>query len=254
MVSFIHPAAYIGENVSISEGVYISDIVSISNNVYIGPNVTFVDSGVQNLSNDPIIISDQVRIGAGAVIYPGIKVGKNVVINPGSVVTESVPSNVEVAGNPAKIIAFLPQRPENLPPLKQGNVANVFEESYKNILDLRGSLTVIEFDNSLPFIPRRLFYISNVPNEKVRGEHAHICCQQLLVMGSGACTVSLDDGENQQVCHLRSIGDSVYIPPMVWAAQYSFTKDALMLVLASDHYDEADYIRNYDDFYRMKKS
>lgn len=251
---FIHPSAQIGENVSISEGVYISDIVSISNNVYIGPNVTFVDSGTQNLSNDRIIISDQVKIGAGAVIYPGIKIGKNAVINPGSVVVESVPPNVEVAGNPAKIISFLPQRPENLPPLKQGNVANVFQERYNNILDMRGSLTVIEFDSSLPFIPRRLFYISNVPNVKVRGEHAHIRCHQLLVMGSGTCMVSLDDGENQQVCHLRSIGDSVYIPPMVWAAQYNFTNDALLLVLASDHYDETDYIRNYEDFYRMKKS
>ncbi len=250
---FISPEAKIGNNVSIANGAYISDLVSISNDVVIGANVTFVGSDTQNLNNDLIIISDGVRIGAGSIIYPGVTVGKNAVINPGSTVVESVPPNVQLAGNPAKIIAFLPQRPESLPPLTSGKIEGVVEKNYKNIVDLRGNLTVIEFNNLLPFVPKRMFYISKVPNEKIRGEHAHINCHQLLVMGSGSCTVNLDDGKKQQICNLTNIGDSIYIPPMVWAAQYNFTKDALLLVLASDHYDEEDYIRNYEDFYFRKK-
>lgn len=249
---FIDPIAKIGKNVSISGGVYISDLCEIFNDVVIGPNVTFVNSDKSKLFNHKIVISDGVKIGAGSVLYPGVRIGKNTVINPGTVVVESAPPNVELSGNPAKITAFLPQRPGNLPALQNGTVDNVIEKNYKNIMDLRGNLTVLEFNDSIPFLPKRLFYISKVPNEKIRGEHAHIKCQQLLVMGSGKCTVSLDDGRTQQVCKLENIGDSVYVPPMVWAAQYSFTKDALLLVLASEFYDENDYIRNYDEFYRQK--
>ena len=249
---FLDPKAKVGNNVYISQGAYICGIVTLDDDVFIGPNVVFVDSKFEKSKQSSIKVSKNVLIGGGSTIYPGVIIGENSVINPGSVVFDNIPSNVEVTGNPAKITAHLFFRPQNLTPLEAGDVEGVREYKLKNIVDLRGNLTVTEFDHSLPFVPKRLFFISGVPSEKIRGEHAHKKCEQLLVLASGSLTVSVEDGKMKQIIHLKDIGQAIYVPPMIWASQYNFRGDALLLVMASDHYDDTDYIRSYED-YLIKK-
>ena len=249
---YLHPKATIGINVSMSPGAYISEAVTLGDNVFVGPNVVFVDSSFDQSKLERTKVSKNTIIGGGSTIYPGVIIGENVIVKPGSVVTENIPSNVEVSGNPAKITSHLFQRSRNLKPLASANVDGIKEYSFTNIVDLRGNLTIAEFDENLPFVPKRLFFISGVPSEKIRGEHAHKLCQQLLILALGSLSIAVEDGKNQQIINMNKVGQAIYIPSMVWASQYNFRSDALLLVLASDHYDESDYIRSYDDYLMIK--
>jgi hypothetical protein len=82
----------------------------------------------------------------------------------------------------------------------------------------------------------------------VRGEHAHRVCHQFLVAASGSVTVSVDDGKNRGSVVLSSPDRGLHIPPLTWGSQYQFSSDAVLLVLASHEYDDADYIREYSQF------
>jgi dTDP-4-dehydrorhamnose 3,5-epimerase-like enzyme len=114
--------------------------------------------------------------------------------------------------------------------------------------DMRGRLTVGEVGAQLPFEVRRWFVVYHVPSKDVRGEHAHRTLHQLLVCIHGVCSVMVDDGQNRAGITLDRPDIGVYLPPMVWAAQYNFSQDAVLLVLASAAYDPDDYIRDYDEF------
>jgi dTDP-4-dehydrorhamnose 3,5-epimerase-like enzyme len=100
----------------------------------------------------------------------------------------------------------------------------------------------------VPFLPRRYFMVFDVPGKDVRGEHAHHRCHQFLVCARGAVAVVADDGENSEEVTLDAPNLGLYLPPMTWATQYKYSPDALLLVFASDLYDPADYIRDYDEF------
>jgi hypothetical protein len=113
--------------------------------------------------------------------------------------------------------------------------------------DLRGSLMASEF-SQLPFEPARLFTVFAVQSEHIRGSHAHRECHQFLVCAAGTLSVVVDDGEARQEILLDSPGIGLHLPPMTWATQYKYSADAVLLVLASHPYDEADYIRDYDEF------
>jgi dTDP-4-dehydrorhamnose 3,5-epimerase-like enzyme len=114
--------------------------------------------------------------------------------------------------------------------------------------DMRGDLSVGEFERHLPFSPRRYFMVFNVPTEDVRGEHAHRECHQFLLCVRGRCRVVVDDGRNREEIGLARPDHGLYIPPWVWGTQYQYSEDALLLVFASHFYDPADYIRDYDEF------
>jgi dTDP-4-dehydrorhamnose 3,5-epimerase-like enzyme len=116
------------------------------------------------------------------------------------------------------------------------------------VVDLRGSLTFGEHDLHLPFAPRRFFVIFNVPGKEVRGEHAHRTLQQFLVCLTGSVRVMVDDGRERDEVLLDRPDLGLYVPPMVWAAQFHYSRDAVLLVLASAPYDPADYIRSYEEF------
>jgi len=110
---------------------------------------------------------------------------------------------------------------------------------------------VAETAKGLPFEPRRSFTVFNVPSREVRGEHAHRTLHQFLVCLKGECAVLADDGHNREEVLLNTPGLGVHIPPMGWAVQYKFSPDAVLLVLASDVYDPADYIRDSDEYRRL---
>lgn len=107
-----------------------------------------------------------------------------------------------------------------------------------------------EVGTLLPFAPQRYFVVFDVPAGQVRGQHAHRECHQVLVCLRGSVTVRSDDGLSAEEWQLDGPALGLYLPPMVWAAQLNFSADAMLLVLASHSYDEAEYIRDYDEFKR----
>lgn len=116
------------------------------------------------------------------------------------------------------------------------------------VIDVRGNLTVGEFDRHIPFLPKRYFMVYQVPLVESRGEHAHRECHQFLVCARGRMTVAGDDGIQRQEFVLDRPDVGFYMPPMTWGTQYSYSPDAVLLVFASHYYDAADYIRDYDEF------
>jgi UDP-2-acetamido-3-amino-2,3-dideoxy-glucuronate N-acetyltransferase len=114
--------------------------------------------------------------------------------------------------------------------------------------DHRGSLVVGEYPASLPFSVKRFFYVSNVPEGEPRGIHAHKECHQFLVCVAGSVKAMIDDGQRREVISLASNGEGLHMPPLTWGAQYDYSPDAVLLVMASHPYDEDDYIHEYEEF------
>jgi dTDP-4-dehydrorhamnose 3,5-epimerase-like enzyme len=113
---------------------------------------------------------------------------------------------------------------------------------------MRGSLVVAELGQHLPFQPKRIFLVHHVPSEKVRGEHAHRECHQLLFCVSGSVRVLADDGQTRQEFVLSDPSKGLHLGPLTWGTQYKYTDNAVLLVFASHGYDASDYIRSYADF------
>jgi UDP-2-acetamido-3-amino-2,3-dideoxy-glucuronate N-acetyltransferase len=116
----------------------------------------------------------------------------------------------------------------------------------KNIDDERGSLLPIEF-NTLPFEPKRLFIVNNVPLNEVRGGHSHYTTKQFIVCTKGIVKVLLDDGLFKNIYWLQP-NQSILINEMVWDEQQFLTEDAEIIVLCSTNYDVTDYIMDYNQF------
>ena len=119
------------------------------------------------------------------------------------------------------------------------------------IEDPRGRLSVGEFGRSIPFEVKRYFIVFDVPSQELRGEHAHRECHQFLVCVKGSCSVITDDGVTRSEFVLDKPNVGAYLPPMTWGVQYNYSADAVLLVFASHYYDDADYIRNYEDFLKL---
>jgi dTDP-4-dehydrorhamnose 3,5-epimerase-like enzyme len=115
-------------------------------------------------------------------------------------------------------------------------------------------LAVAEVEGHVAFVPQRVFFVSDVPGREVRGEHAHRRCHQFLVCVRGSLSVIVDDGTARHEVLLDSPALGLYLPPLVWSVQYRFSADATLVVLASDPYDPADYIRDYEAFLALRDS
>ena len=124
---------------------------------------------------------------------------------------------------------------------------------FPKVPDPRGNLTFIEGEHHIPFGIRRIFYIYDVPTGESRGAHAHRRLEQILICLSGSFDAQLDDGDNRKSVHLNRPWQGLYIPPMIWAAEVNFDPGSVCLVLASDLFDEADYIRDYDTYLRERQ-
>lgn len=117
--------------------------------------------------------------------------------------------------------------------------------------DDRGQLVAIEAMKDLPFPVNRVYYIYDTLPGVRRGFHAHRNLQQILVCVSGSCKIHLDNGHDTAEVTLDKPNIGLYIANNMWREMYDFTPGTVLLVLASEYYDEADYIRNYEDFIRM---
>lgn len=114
--------------------------------------------------------------------------------------------------------------------------------------DQRGALVSLEEMNNVPFKIKRVYYLFDTKDGIRRGFHAHKELQQLAVVVKGSCWFHLDDGKCTQQVMLNNPAKSLLLPPMLWHEMYDFSDDCILMVLASDHYDESDYIRNYQEF------
>ena len=114
--------------------------------------------------------------------------------------------------------------------------------------DDRGQLVAIEEMKDLPFDIKRVYYIYDTLTDVVRGHHAHKCLKQVLLCVHGSCKIHLDNGHETAEVLLDKPNEGLYIENDMWREMYDFTPDAVLLVLASEYYDESDYIRNYDEF------
>lgn len=258
----------LGDRVKISPGAKLAGGVRVEDAVAIGANVTIGGRHKSRFARREIpvslvVIREGASIGANATIVPGVTIGRAAMVEAGAVVTRNVPPNAIVAGNPAQLQGYVDStagagsmRPTKLRAQTGTSVRTLAVKSVvlyplSLVRDIRGNLSVAEIGKGLPFVPRRYFVITDVPNDKVRGEHAHRKLRQFLVCLRGQCAVVVDDGKRREEIILASPEFGLYVPPMVWAAQYKYSADAVLMVLASAEYDPADYIRDYDEFLRM---
>lgn len=116
------------------------------------------------------------------------------------------------------------------------------------VRDARGNLTFIEGKKHVPFDIKRIYYLYDVPGGAERGSHAHKKLSQLIVAISGSFDVILNDGHEEKRFHLNRSYFGLYVCPMMWRGLDNFSSGSVCMVVASDFYDETDYIRNYNDF------
>jgi UDP-2-acetamido-3-amino-2,3-dideoxy-glucuronate N-acetyltransferase len=244
---FIENDVLLGDRVTIKCGVQLWDGVVLEDDVFVGPNATFTnDRRPRSRQRPPEFLRTTVRrgasIGANATILPGLEIGQEAMVGAGAVVTRTVPPFAIAVGNPARITGYVDSVTSPRTPLEAAGaskpphttspigVGGVTVHELPLVKDLRGNLSVGEFERSVPFRPKRYFLVFDVPSKEVRGEHAHKQCDQFLVCVRGSCALVVDAG--------------------VWGIQYKYTKDATLLVFASEYYDAADYIRSYSEFER----
>lgn len=121
--------------------------------------------------------------------------------------------------------------------------------------DERGSLVALEDKKNVPFPIRRVYYLFNTSKDVRRGFHAHEELKQLVIAVRGSCRFVLDDGKERIEVLLDNPAQGLQVESMIWREMYDFSDDCVLMVLADAHYDESDYIRNYDEFLeRVEKS
>ncbi|SEH97742.1 FdtA/QdtA family cupin domain-containing protein [Pseudomonas asplenii] len=125
---------------------------------------------------------------------------------------------------------------------------------FERLGDKRGELIAIEVgvDKIIPFEIKRIYYIYATADGVSRGFHAHKNLKQIAICVSGSCRMVLDDGTTRQETIMHSATRGLVIESMIWREMHDFSSDCVLLVLASEHYDEADYIRSYQDFKEEK--
>jgi UDP-2-acetamido-3-amino-2,3-dideoxy-glucuronate N-acetyltransferase len=262
---FIENDVVIGDRVTVKSGVQLWDGLRVGNDVFIGPNVSFTNDRFPRSREIPETfliteIGDGASIGAGAVILPGVSIGNKAMVGAGAVVTRSVPPNAIVVGNPAKIVGYVGADKHELDStravkaaehINQTTVDGVTLHKLPVMSDIRGQLSVGEFERGIPFAVKRYFMVYGVPSRETRGEHAHRECHQFLICVRGSCAVVADDGRNREEFLLNRPDIGIHLPPMTWGIQYKYSADALLLVFASHYYDGADYIRDYSEFRQL---
>jgi UDP-2-acetamido-3-amino-2,3-dideoxy-glucuronate N-acetyltransferase len=260
---FIENDVIVGSRVTIKCGVQLWDGVTLEDDVFVGPNATFTNDPFPRSKQHPdafarTVVQRGASIGANATILPGLTVGAHAMVGAGAVVIRSVPRNAIVVGNPARIVGYVDAVRAAAPEAKAAPGASIQPTRVQGVTvhhlplvhDMRGNLSAGEFERSVPFPVKRYFMVFDVPSAEVRGEHAHRRCHQFLVCPRGSVSVVADDGTRREEFVLDVPSKGIYLPPMVWGIQYRYSRDAILLVFASEYYDGEDYIRDYDDFLR----
>lgn len=125
--------------------------------------------------------------------------------------------------------------------------------SLPKFLDARGNLSFVEQLNHIPFVIKRTYWIYDVPGGESRGGHAFHRNEEFIIALSGAFDVVVDDGKNKQRYTLNRSYYGLYVPAGWWREIENFSTNSLALEFGSMHYDESDYVREYDNFLKLKK-
>ncbi len=255
--TFIEGGAQIGDRVTVKCGVQLWDGVTLEDDVFVGPNATFTNdplprSGRQPASYARTRVRQGASIGANATILPGITIGSEAMIGAGAVVTRDVPARAIVIGNPGYVTGYMDYEDALVQAVREQKtsplVGGAMLYHLPRIADHRGELSFAELNQSLPFPVSRYFLVFGVPSREIRGEHAHRTLHQYLVAVHGSCAVRLFDGKRSEEIVLDRPECALHVPPMIWTTQYKYSLDAVLLVLASEVYREADYIRDFDEY------
>jgi UDP-2-acetamido-3-amino-2,3-dideoxy-glucuronate N-acetyltransferase len=256
---FIENDVVVGDRVTIKCGVQLWDGVRLGDDVFVGPNVTFTNDRFPRSKAYPetfaqTVVQSGASLGANSTILPGVTIGRNAMIGAGAVVTKDVPPNAIVVGNPGRIVGYAGAEAESQAastsavPEPVDAVDSGFRlQRLRRAVDMRGSLVATEFSD-LPFVPQRAFLVYDVPSKEVRGEHAHRACEQFLVCVSGSVNVLADDGTHRQEFVLDDPSVGIHLKAMTWGTQYKYSPGTVLMVFASLPYDDADYIRDYEEF------
>lgn len=125
---------------------------------------------------------------------------------------------------------------------------NIKKYAFQEHGDERGQLIALEQFKEIPFQIKRIYYMYDTGKNVRRGYHAHKSLEQILVCVHGECKILLDDGKEKEIVVLDKPNEGIYIPNVLWREMYDFSSDAVLLVLASEVYNEEDYIRDYEEF------
>lgn len=125
--------------------------------------------------------------------------------------------------------------------------------SFETHSDERGSLIALEESRNIPFKIKRIYYIFGTNKNMPRGFHAHKKLKQIAICLSGSCKIKLDNGKINKTITLNNPSTGILIDKMIWREMHSFSPDCILLVLASENYDDSDYIKNYNDFLKEIK-
>lgn len=120
--------------------------------------------------------------------------------------------------------------------------------------DERGQLVALEECRDIPFKIKRVYYMYDTGEGVRRGYHAHKALEQILICIHGSCKIHLDNGYEKEEVLLNKPYEGLYVSNVMWREMYDFSPDAVLMVLASEYYDETDYIRNYDEFLKYINS
>lgn len=127
--------------------------------------------------------------------------------------------------------------------------------NFTEIHDERGKLIIAEGSDHINFNPKRIYHIQNVPDSIERGFHAHKSLEQVATCIKGSCSIILDDGYSTiESIKLSKPSIGLRIDPMIWHCMKDFSEDCILLLYASDHYNEEDYIRSYESFKELVKA
>lgn len=135
------------------------------------------------------------------------------------------------------------------------NKFSVFDCSiihFPKIHNRAGNITPIQNNIEVPFAIKRVYYLYDVPGGETRGAHGHKALEQVIVAVSGSFDVTIDDGHNKKTVHLNRPYFGLHMKPGMWRDLSNFSSGSICLVLASELYDKADYIRDYDEFKSFK--
>lgn len=255
---FVENDVVIGDRVTLKSGVQVWDGIRLGDDVFIGPNATFTNDPFPRSKQYPeafaqTVIEDGASVGGGAVILPGIRVGRRAMIGAGAVVTKNVPPYAIVVGNPARIVGYAET---DMATVTTTAVSGAPEgiTALRTVSDIRGDLLPIDLPGDLPFVPQRVFFVHGVPSKEVRGEHAHRQCEQFLICISGSVSCIVDDGTTRHEYVLDDPSMGLHMPPMTWGTQYDYSADAVLVVFASRPYEDADYIRDYEEFRALARA
>jgi dTDP-4-dehydrorhamnose 3,5-epimerase-like enzyme len=131
---------------------------------------------------------------------------------------------------------------------------NIKVTNFKKRGDENGWLTPVEENKDIPFEIKRVYYIYDTKGGVVRGKHAHVDLDQVLICVSGSCKIRLDSGMEKEIVELNNPNKGLFIGEKIWHDMHDFSEKCVLLVLASGLYDEKKYIRNYEEFLKIVKN